>query len=199
MGTVKFGLSDVHLSKLTRVTDDQTGVTEFRYAGPVALPGAVSLSLDIEGEQNVFYADNSQYAVFNTNNGFTGDLEIADLPDSILTGFMGYKTVTTGSGDSQTVDYVETADPATVEFAMICKISSNDKPDGITWYCCTFGRPSFEANTTTDSTDPDTVTVPITVSPIEVATGVIGTRAIRRNAAATYFTTAPSLPLTLDA
>ena len=56
---VKFGLNKVHWAKITAWSDE--GVPTF--ATPVRLPGAVSLSIDANGENENFYADNSVYYV----------------------------------------------------------------------------------------------------------------------------------------
>ena len=49
---VKFGLSNVHIAK---ITEEDGAIT---YGTPFAMPGAVSLSADPEGETTPFYADN---------------------------------------------------------------------------------------------------------------------------------------------
>ena len=57
---VKFNLKNAHYAKLT--LDDDGNAT---YGTPVALPGAVSLSLDANGEPENFYADGIVYFTAN--------------------------------------------------------------------------------------------------------------------------------------
>ena len=51
------------------------------YATPQAIPGAVSISLDAEGDSSPFYADGIVYFRSTANNGYSGDLEIALIPE----------------------------------------------------------------------------------------------------------------------
>ena len=76
---VKYNLKNVHAAKLT--TEVVEGVTNYTYATPKAIPGAVSLSLDAEGESSPFYADGIVYFRTYANNGYSGDLEIALIPE----------------------------------------------------------------------------------------------------------------------
>ena len=76
---VKYNLKNVHAAKLT--TEVVDGVTNYSYATPKAIPGAVSLSLDAEGESSPFYADGIVYFRTYANNGYSGDLEIALIPE----------------------------------------------------------------------------------------------------------------------
>ena len=48
---VKFNLKNVHAAKLT-----QDGAGGYTYATPQAIPGAVSLSLNAEGDENKMFA-----------------------------------------------------------------------------------------------------------------------------------------------
>ena len=73
---VKYNLKNVHAAKLT--VGEQGA---FTYAAPQAIPGAVSISLDAEGDTSPFYADGIVYFRSNTNNGYSGDLEIALIPE----------------------------------------------------------------------------------------------------------------------
>ncbi len=76
---VKYNLKNVHAARLTETVAD--GETTFTYAAPKAIPGAVSISLDAEGESSPFYADGIVYFRSVTNNGYSGDLEIALIPE----------------------------------------------------------------------------------------------------------------------
>ena len=70
---VKYNLKNVHAAKLTEMADDG-GSSVFAYATPQAIPCAVSISLDAEGESSPFYADGIVYFRSVTNNGYSGDL-----------------------------------------------------------------------------------------------------------------------------
>ena len=69
---VKFGLTNVYWAKIFQWAVDKDGnATSPAYQTPVRLPGAVSLSIDANGENENFYADNSVYYVINNNSGET--------------------------------------------------------------------------------------------------------------------------------
>lgn len=73
---VKYNLKNVHAAKLSK---DEEG--NLVYTTPVAIPGAVSISLDAEGDSSLFYADGIVYFSSSSNNGYSGDLEIALIPE----------------------------------------------------------------------------------------------------------------------
>ena len=76
---VKYNLKNVHAAKLTETETD--GEKTYSYGTPKAIPGAVSISLDAQGESTPFYADGIVYFRSVANNGYSGDLEMALIPD----------------------------------------------------------------------------------------------------------------------
>ena len=104
---VKFGLKNVHVAT---VTFDDNGYPTFVI--PKRIPGAVNLSLDKEGDPTKFYADDSDYYDVNNNNGYSGDLEIAMIPEWFRTDILG------DIRDSNGV-LIENADAPTVYFALL--------------------------------------------------------------------------------
>lgn len=65
---VKYNLKNVHAAKLTRGEDGS-----FTYAKPKAIPGAVSISLDAEGDSSPFYADGIVYFRSTANKRYLYD------------------------------------------------------------------------------------------------------------------------------
>lgn len=86
MAKVKFGLSNVHIAARS---ESEQGVVS--YATPVALKGAVSLTLTRASEKAVFRADNIDYFVKHISGSREGTMEIAEIPDWFKTAYLGYK------------------------------------------------------------------------------------------------------------
>ena len=149
---VKFGLSNVHVAKIT----EQDG--EITYGTPFAMPGAVALSAEPEGETTPFYADNIQYYVAVANNGYTGDLEIAMTPKEFLTQILGQEEDTNGA-------LFESSDDVNARFALMGEIEGDVKKRRFIYYDCTAARPSAEMNTVEDTKEPQTDTISITMTP----------------------------------
>lgn len=149
---VKFGLSNVHIAKITE-TDG-----EITYGTPFAMPGARSLTADPEGETTPFYADNIKYYIATSNQGYTGDLEIAMLVKEFFTQILGQEEDTNGA-------LFESADDVTARFALMGEIDGDVKKRRFVYYDCTATRPSAEMNTVEESKEPQTDTISITMSP----------------------------------
>ena len=149
---VKFGLSNVHIAKITETNGAIT------YGTPFAMPGAVSLSADPEGDTTPFYADNIKYYIATSNQGYTGDLEIAMTPVEFLTQILGQVADTNGA-------LFESADDVNARFALMGEIDGDVKKRRFVYFDCTATRPSAEMNTNEESKEPQTDTISISMSP----------------------------------
>ena len=150
---VKFGIKNVHYAVLS---DEATPT----YETPVAIPGAVSFSLEANGDTSPFYADNMQYFVTVANNAYTGDLEVALFPEEFLTDVFGY----TVSETDKVVTENATVQPKS--FALLFEEAGDATGTKFVLYNCTCTRPSRSLSTTTGTTEPQTQTVSVTASPL---------------------------------
>lgn len=149
---VKFGLSNVHIAKITEADG------EINYGVPFAMPGAKSLTADPEGETTKFYADNVVYYIANSNQGYSGDLEIAMLIKQFFTEILGQQEDTNGA-------IFESADDVTARFALMGEIEGDVKKRRFVYFDCTATRPSAEMNTIEESKEPQTDKLSITMAP----------------------------------
>lgn len=150
---VKFGVSNVHYAMMETM-DPPT------YGTPVAIPGAVSLSLQANGGSNPFYADNMQYFVTVTNNGYNVDLEAALFPKQFMEDVFG----NTESATDKVV--TENAKVQPKPFALLFQEEGDQTGTKFVLYNCTATRPSRTLATTTDTTTPQTQTSTISASPL---------------------------------
>lgn len=145
---VRFGLSNVHYAA------HETSGSGFET--PVALKGAVQLTTTPEGDSSTFFADNRAYYVTETNNGYSGTLEVAAVNDEFLKAVLGYETDETSGLTYETTE----AKPTPV--VLLFEVDGNEEKQRGALYGVTFSRVDTEANTKSDSTDPDTVTLNFT-------------------------------------
>lgn len=150
---IKYGLKNVYAAIQT-VTDG-----EYTYATPVAIPGAVSLSLEAEGEDSPFYADDCVYFMAAGNNGYSGDLEIALIPEWFRTDILNEKADANGV-------LVERADNAeAVKFALLFEFSGDASQVRHVMYNCSCGRPAVGSQTKEETIEPQTESLTITCTP----------------------------------
>lgn len=151
---IKFGLSRVYYAKAT--IDTSTGAAT--YNTPVAIPGAVSLSMDPSGDSNKFYADNVAYATFAANAGYEGELEVAIIPDSFRKDILGEVV----DSDIQ----VEKAEATTTPFALLFQFEGDEDATRHVFYNVTAARPNVGSKTTEESVEVQTETLKLTCGAI---------------------------------
>ena len=152
---VKFGLKNCHYAKAT--LDPVTN--EVTFGTPVAIPGAVNLSLDPEGDTEPFYADDMVYYTTIANNGYSGDLELALVPESFR------KDILKETEDANGV-LVENSDVETEHFALLFEFSGDKKKIRHCLYYCSVARPTIEGKTIEDSKEVQTEKLELTATPL---------------------------------
>ena len=159
---VQFNLKNVHYSKITV----SGGVVS--YATPVAIKGAVSLSLDAQNSDTKFYADGILYYTQSYLSSYEGDLEVARINDQFLKDILGFDETNTNTLLQENV----TVEPS--NFALLFQIDGDQESEYYVFYNCSASKPSVNASTIEDTKEPQTQTITITASPL--SDGVIKAR-----------------------
>jgi phi13 family phage major tail protein len=155
------------VAKQTEKTTE--GATTYTYDTPKSIPGAVSISLDAQGEISKFYADGIAYYVTSANNGYEGDLEMALIPSWFRVEILNEEQDKNGV-------LAENANKTTNPFALLFEFDGDVKAIRRCLYNCTCTRPSIASETKEETVDPGTETLTITNSPrkdglVKVQTG----------------------------
>lgn len=180
---VRYGLKNVHVCA---ITENAGAIT---YNTPVAWKGAKSLTLDPEGDTNTYYADNTAYFTTNTNNGYSGSLEMSEIPEEIEK--MIFNTVTTEEGN-----LAEDANVLPNNVALMFQFEGDVSATKHIFYKVVFARPTVEGETKEESTDPTTTSMDITAVPVEQGDHQWVKSKCRKGDTnyESFFTTAPTLP-----
>ena len=132
---IKFGLENVHYAEVT-VSADGT-VT---YGTPVAMRGAVTLSVSPSITRTAIPADNNEeYYVTFEDNGYTGDLEVLNLDDEARAVMFG-STVENGV-------LIEHKDDEPNPIALLFEFSGDKHKTRHVLYNCLCTKPNIESET----------------------------------------------------
>jgi phi13 family phage major tail protein len=154
---IEFGLSNVYYAPITGY-DSETET--YTYSTPKKYNGAVSLSLDAEGDDTTVYADNISYYIAKTNDGYSGSLGMRTIPDDFRIDVLGEKQDANGL-------IVEDSDAQGTEYALLFQFEGDARNQRHILYRCSSSRPSLTGKTKEKSTDAYEYTVPITSMPRE--------------------------------
>ena len=127
---------------------------------PVAIPGAVSFSLEPQGDVSPFYADGVIYYNAVANNGYSGDLEMALFPADFLKAIFGVTEGTTSKV------LIENAKVEPKNFALLFEEDGDVAGTKFLLYNCTATRPTRDFATTEDSKTPSTSKISVTAAPL---------------------------------
>ena len=151
---VKFNLWNVYYAPLLTNT-----TSKIEYGTPIAIPGAVSLSLDPTGENNPFYADGVEYYTISNNMGYSGDLEIALIPESFRVDILKE------SRDNNNV-LIENKDINVGKFALLFRFDGDIRAINHVMYNCSVSRPKIGSKTNEESKEVQTETLTISAKPL---------------------------------
>ncbi len=150
---VTYGLKKVHIAFMP-----ESGTWET----PISIPGAVRFTPTAQGQESTFYADDSPYFVITANNGYTAELEMSLVPDSVLARMLGWEIDTNGM-------LVEVANAIPEPFALMAEVSGDANNRRFVYYNCIASRPAKEHTTKGESITPTTDILNLTIMPIEIS------------------------------
>lgn len=184
---IKYGLKSVYYAVATISAADNSAT----FGAPKPFPGAVSLTLDAEGETSTFYADNIAYYVTNSNNGYSGSLEMARISEDFAADILGEVT------NSSTGLTYEIQDHEPVHFALLFQFEGDAKATRHVVYNCVASRPSISGSTKEASIEPQTESIDITATSIYNASidkNIVKAKALEGTTAYTSFFTSVQVP-----
>ena len=132
---------------------------EIGFENPVAMPGAVSIALDPNGEPESFYADGIEYYIIANNMGYDGDLELAMIPESFR------KDALREELDDKGV-LIENASAELAAFALLFEFDGDQRHIRHVLYNCSASRPGIEGKTNEESREVQTETLTIKATPL---------------------------------
>ena len=154
MPKIKYGICNLHYAIATIAAD---GTATF--GTPVAIPGARSLSLTANGDMIKYYADNIEWWTCAANNGYSGSVALAYLPDGVREALLGEKR------DSKDI-LIEDPNAPAVHFALLGQFENDSKNRRFIFYNCVAKRPDENGNTKEENISPEETSIPIEVGTI---------------------------------
>lgn len=133
---VTFGLENCHYAPATILPDGT-----MTYEEPIPFPGAVDLTLDVNGDLIEFEADNIVYYTSADNKGYTGKLNMALIHDHFLVSCLGEEL------DTEDGVQTERSNALTKPFALMFQFEGDKNAVRHVMYHCSANRPSIGSAT----------------------------------------------------
>lgn len=152
---IMYGLKNVHYAKLTETVDSVTGAVTYSYGTVKAWPGAVSLSLEPQGDTLKEFADDVEWYTLAVNNGYEGDFEYEVMPEDFRENILGETKDTNGV-------FIESNDTVTNYFALLFEVNGDVKKRRNLFYKCSATRENNENSAKGENIEPTHGTVTIT-------------------------------------
>lgn len=158
MGRIRYGIKNLYYAVAT--AGEGGALT---YATPVALPGAKAISLSPTGDALDEYADNVRWYHLDSNQGYSGTLEVEDTAefDTFLQAVLSRKPGTNGA-------LFEHADDQQIEFALLGQFElagATETGKRFALFRCIIARPELAGSTKEESITVNTNTLNLTVLP----------------------------------
>lgn len=153
---VHYDLTNVYVAPLT--FNLETG--EVTFGVPKRLIGAISMDLSAKGEQIKLRADAMDYYVVNGNNGYSGDLNMAMVPDWFREEYLG------DTLSQQDKVLVENAKAETKPFAMLYEFLGDKSSRRHCLYNVTASRPNIKGENKENQKEADTESMTMTALPL---------------------------------
>ena len=140
---VIYGLKNCHYAVISQ--DELTG--DLIYGTPVALKGAVEISLEPRGESSDFFADDMLYHTTTSNAGYEATLTVANITNEFRQDVLG---------EEQGADMVmtENTNQRAKKIAFMFEFDGDQKAVRHCLYNCTVTRPSLTSATKTETAEP---------------------------------------------
>lgn len=153
---VHYDLTNVHVASLS--IDLESGTVEF--GSPKRLLGAISMDLSAQGDTVKLRADGVVYYSADTNNGYSGDLNIAMVPDWFRQEYLG----DTLSLKDKVL--VENAQATSKPFALLYEFLGDASHRRHCLYNTTASRPNIKGENKENQKEADTEALSLTALPL---------------------------------
>lgn len=160
---ITFGLENVHIALETEASTD----TVPAWDKPVPILGGVRWTPTAVGDEVVFYADNGAYWRLTVNNGYTGELEVANVTDEIKAQLLGWLI-------DNNKALVEDANGMPRRFALMFQVEGDSHARRSVYYRCQVSsRPAKEQTTKNETITPNTDVLGMSATPIKIGDKMI--------------------------